>query len=554
MANRTLKLNPAQLISVLLNPKHEVQVWGRGTGKSNSQGNKVDRIVKSMPRSSSVMTGKTYMQLLTRTLPPMISFLERMGYLRNRDFFIGKKPPKIWGWREPYEAPLSYEHYMVFGNPQGSVGFHLTSQDRVGSGRGLNTDFELTDETLTIDIDRYNKEIHATNRGNLNRFGKLSWHHGTHHSTSMPYSNEGKWLLDAGDYYEKEAGIRYKELWNRIVKMQLDLLEIEKPNEFAAQWNEIQRIRKRMTPFVSKKGMLFTLANAFDNIDNVGMSYIREQYRTTPRLTFFIEIMNMIVDKVEDCYYNINLEKQVYHDSYNYSFIDSLDYNFKKLGSPDSRFDKDVESNKPLKIVPDWGASISFLIVVQDNTLVDPDKKLTKNYVKEFFAKPNTGHVMIDDVVDDFCKYYRFHNDRTVIYYKDKYGDERQPNTGVTYNQQAIDKFRKLGWNVMLKEDKAKEPPHHEKYLLWTNVFKENNEKFPVVRINGNNCQFLIIAMQNTKVIEREGQFKKDKTSEHIKSKTPPEEATHSTDAADKILWVDYNSLSKGSDFIAARI
>jgi hypothetical protein len=162
----------------------------------------------------------------------------------------------------------------------------------------------------------------------------------------MPYSKDGKWLLDAGDYYMNEAGIDYKQLWNRVVKMQLDLLEMDKPKEFAAQYNEIQRIRReRMYPRISKDGMLFTLSNAFDNLENVGLSYIKEQYRTTPRLTFLIEIMNMIIDKVEDCYYNIDVDKHVYHDSYNYTYIDSLDYDFKQLGSPDSRFDKDVDSN-----------------------------------------------------------------------------------------------------------------------------------------------------------------------------------------------------------------
>lgn len=555
MAIKSLSFNPAQLTSVLINPKDEIQVWGRGTGKSTGQAWKMKRIVETMPRSSSIITGRTYTQILTRTIPPTIAFFEKLGYVRNKDFFIGKKPPKSWKWKEPYQAPVSYDHYFVFGSPKGSVGFHLASQDRVGSGRGFNTDFEFTDESLTLDIDRYNKEIHATNRGNLHEFGHLPWHHGSHHSTSMPYSKDGKWLLEAGNYYEQEAGIRYKELWNRVVRMQIDLLEIpkDKPKEFAMQWNEIQRLRRRMTPFPSKDGMLFTLSNAFDNLDNVGLSYIRDQYKTTPHLTFLIEIMNMIIDKVEDCYYNLDPDKHVYHDSYNYSYIDSLDYDFKRLGSPNSRFDKDVDRNQPLKMVQDWGAAISWIIIGQDNTLVDRDKRLTKNYVKEFYAKPQTGHVMIDDVIDQFCEYYKHHNDKTVIYYKDKYGDERQANSTMTYNQQAIDRLRSKGWHVILHEEKAKEPPHHEKYLLWSNVFKENNDKFPTVRINGNNCKFLIIAMQNTKVKEKDGKFSKDKSSESSKSKTPVEEATHSTDAADKLLWVDYNTSQSSGEFIPTR-
>lgn len=554
MAKKSIQFNNAQLKSVLLNPKHEIQCWGRGTGKSNQHAWKAHRNIKHMPRSSSVITGQTYTQILTRTLPPMMSFLERLGYVRDKDFFIGKRPPKAWGWKLPFEAPMNFDYYIVFGSKKGAVGFHLASQDRVGSGRGLNTDFEFTDESLTLKMDRYNKEIHATNRGNLDRFGHLSFHHGSHHSTSMPLTSDGKWILEAGDYYKEEFNVDYKGLWNRVVKMQLDLLDLTDPYEFKKLWNEIVRVRKRMIPQVSKDGMLFTLANAFDNIENVGLEYIKDQYRTTPRLIFLTEIMNMIIEKVEDCYYNLT-DQAIYFDKYNYSYIDSLDYDFKKLGSPDCRFDADLDKDKPIKLVPDWGANISVMLAVQDNHLVHPEQRKTKNFLKEFFVKPESGKVMIDEVIDNFCDYYRFTNDRTVIYYRDKYGDEGLANSSLTYNDQAIRKLRQNGWRVILKEYKGKEPPHHEKFLMWGNILKETNQdKFEIVRINGNNCKFLIIAMNNTKVIDRKGKFEKDKSSEHKKSNIPPEEATHSTDAADKITWIDYQDIKKGGGFIATRL
>src|SRR6056297_2818100 len=103
MANKALRLNAAQQASVLLNPKYEYQVWGRGVGKSTGHPWKMKRLIESMPRSSSVITGRTYTQILTRTIPPAISFFEKMGYIRDKDFFIGKRPPKAWKWREPYQ-------------------------------------------------------------------------------------------------------------------------------------------------------------------------------------------------------------------------------------------------------------------------------------------------------------------------------------------------------------------------------------------------------------------------------------------------------------------
>ena len=548
---KNLSFNPAQWVSVLRNAKHETQVWGRATGKSTIQSWKVKRVVETMPRSNSVITGKTYTQILKRTLHPMIAYFEKIGYVRDKDFFIGHKPPKEWKWKRPYESPESFDRYIVFGNPKGSVGFNLASQDRPGSGRGLNLDFEFTDETLTLDFDRYNQEISKGNRGNLNEFGHIPWHHGSHHSTSMPLTKE---ILMAGNYYEQEAGIRYLDEWNKIVKMYLDLLEIDDRSEKTLYYNEILRKRRQIIPFVSKDGVLFSLANVFDNIKNVGYDYIMDQYRTTPRLIFLTEVMNMVMDKVEDCYYAIDTDKHIYYNSYDYSRIDKLDYDFKKLGSPDSTWDSDTDSNQPLKMVMDWGSNISWLIIAQDNALVDSARRITKNYLKEFYAVPQTGHVMIDDVVDNFCHYYRYHNDRTVIYYKDKYGDAGKANTATTYNQQAMQRLRKNGWNVIAKEERAKEPPHHDKYLLWTNVFKENNPKFPIVRINGNNCKYMIIAMQNTRVEQRDGKFKKDKSSEHKNSKVPVTEATHSTDAADKLLWVDSKSTRTTGSFVPSRL
>ncbi len=554
---KELKLNKAQLQSAIHSAKHERQVWGRGTGKSNLIAWKMNRIVKAMPRSSSVITGKTFTQILTRTLPPVVSFLERLGYVRNQDFFIGRKPPAKWRWKEPYEAPLKYDHYMVIGSKQGSVGFHLASQDREGSSRGMNTDFEFADEFLLIDKDRYDKEISATNRANKDRFGHIPFHNGSHFATSMPFSAESKHILEDASYYEQEAGIQYMDIWKRIVRMQLDLLEINDPGEFAKLWNEIARVkREELNHFVSKDGVLFTFANAFDNIENLGLSYIKDQYNKLPRLTFLIEIMNMIIDKVEDCYYNLQEEKQIYYDSYDYSYLDSLDYDFSRLASEDCRFDADIDKHSPLKFVVDWGSNISFALVAQENRKVDPTGNLTKNFVKEFYVKPEIGRVMIDDLIDMFCKYYRFHYNKTVIYYRDAYGDERHANTTQSYNEQAVQRFAKNGWNVVPKDYRGKEPPHHEKYLLWSNILKESGDpNFPVVRINGNNCKNFIVAMKNTRVLEKDNKFKKDKSSEHKHSAIPQEEATHSTDAADKLIWVDHQEQGKGgNDFIETRM
>jgi hypothetical protein len=101
----------------------------------------------------------------------------------------------------------------------------------------------------------------------------------------------------------------------------------------------------------ASRRFLFTLANAFDNIDNVGMSYIVREYEMRNLLTILIEIMNLMLDTVEDCYYHINEAKHVYFNATNDSFIRDLaentNFNFQKLASHDSRFDADCSPNAP---------------------------------------------------------------------------------------------------------------------------------------------------------------------------------------------------------------
>jgi hypothetical protein len=554
--NEIISLNNAQASGLVLNAPKKVDIWGRGTGKSYVVGWDVNLINRIMPRAVTSVTGQTYGQLLTRTLPSTFKFLEKLGHVKDKTYRVCQKP--LPWWETPYERIMKYDNFISFS---GGNGLLLLSQDRQGSGRGPNVDFEVVDEALTINKVRYDEETSPTNRGNDEYFGPKSpkpipMHHGFHFVSSMPYTAEGKWLLDYAAYYEEEAGIRLFDIWNRIIRMQLELLEITDPKDFKHQWNEIARVRKQISPFISKDGILFTLSNAFDNIDNVGLSYIKRQREKQTDLIFMIEIMNMFLSVVEDCYYQLDPDKHVYHNAYNESFLrdyaEDTNWDWQKLGSPDSRFDSDVDPDEQLELVFDWGSSISFMLVCQENNLVT-QKMESFNFLHEFFVKPQRGRVMIDDLIDEFCEYYRYHKDKTVVYYRDKYGDIKQANSSETYNEQAINRLIKNGWEVVIIEYKGNEPPHHEKYLFWANILKERNPELPIVRINGTNCKHFVVALNNTRVIEKDNKFKKDKRSENQKSSVPQEEATHSTDAADKIIWIKYRSNVTRSSFVPAR-
>jgi len=562
-----ISLNTPQLISVLNNAKSQVDIHGRGTGKSYIIGWEMNEIIRKMPRSVTSITGRTYGQILTRTLPSTMKFLERVGYIKDRDYVIGRKPPKHF--KDSYEKINKYDNFISFLN---GTGFLMLSQEREGSSRGPNLDREIVDEALTLIKSRYDEEVSPANRGNEEFFGiknpnPVRQHHGFRYVSSMPYSQEQKWLLDFGNYYEQEAGIQLFDTWNRIVKLQLQLIKAkqqEDRNLFKQIWHEVIRLKSKIAPFTSKSGLLFTLANAFDNIENLGFSYIIREYEKQSLLTFMVEILNWVVDKIEDCYYHIDPEKHVYYDATNDDFITSFaqnnNYDAKLLEAPDCRFDLDCDPSKPLELTPDWGSSINLFSIGQERNfnfvskLVEP----VDCVINEFFNKPQETNIpMINELVQQFNTYYKEHPTKEIIYYRDRYGDSRQPNVknSSSFNHQAIEQLEKFGWMVIPKSHRGMEPPQHDKYLLWVNILKGSDKRFPIVIFNGKKCKYSLISMNNTKVIERNGKFQKDKSSERSK-KILPEEATHFSDAVDKRIWTKYGELllRYQSSFVDARL
>jgi hypothetical protein len=570
MAEVELHGNMAQLPKLLLRAPCEVSVEGRGTGKSFDIGFKMDQIIRTMPRSVTSLTGKTYGQLLTRTLPSSLKLLNQMGQQKDVTYVIGKRPPAHF--KDSYETLNKFDNVISFIN---GTRFAMISQSEVGSGRGANVDYEIADEALLLNQEQYNNEVSPTNRGNLEFFGKKSrrpiWlHHGFKFSTSMPLNKEGRWILEYGDYYKTERGIRLFDIWNRVVMQQVDLLKVvaeykathsaDLVDEFRRQWNEIQRLKKQIAPFVSKQGVLFTLSNAFDNLEMLGFDYLLKNQKQLPLLIFMTEIMNMYYDKVEDCFYSIQERKHVYYTGYDSERMlgkaQDVGYNLEEGMFDSCIYDRDCDTNEPLELSFDWGSSICVMTVQQPrywdfvNNCSSP--VVCQTMINEFFTKPDGGdNMMIRDLIGKFAKYYEGHHCRRVIFYKDKYGDHRNPNVlnNRTYNEMAEEELEKHGWTVLLEEHAGMEPPQSDKHLLWNIILGEANDTVPRFRINGDKCKYALISMNNAKVKTVEGQLKKDKSSERPTSGVLPEEATHFSDAVDKLIWTKYASYLNGGGY-----
>ena len=106
--------NRAQLPKLLLQAPCEVSVEGRGTGKSFDIGFKMDAVIRYLPRGICTITGKTFGQLLTRTLPSSLKLLNQIGHQKDFDYVIGRKPPA--GFLSSYEALSKFDNVISFRN------------------------------------------------------------------------------------------------------------------------------------------------------------------------------------------------------------------------------------------------------------------------------------------------------------------------------------------------------------------------------------------------------------------------------------------------------
>ncbi|MDD3194398.1 MAG: hypothetical protein PHU68_01180 [Paludibacter sp.] len=563
-----ISLNSFQISAQLFKAKLKYLIAGRATGKSFINGAEVDENVRLMPRGITSVTQDTIGQALTKTLPSTFKYLEMLGYkkydprTKSGDYVVCGKPPAHF--YDPFEKVMSHEHMITFSN-----GHALYLLSQLSGARGPNADYNITDEALTIDKIKFDQEAAATNRGNEEVFGFKSKnpvykHHGSTFTSSMGYLPEHKWLTEPAKYYEDEAGIRLFEVWNKIVNLQLQLIKAKLDNEqiLAIElWKETIRLRKEITPFVSKDGILFMLSNAFDNVHNIGFSYITKMYQVMDLVTFMIEILNYFIDKVTDCYYSID-DRHVYYKADNDDYIrgiaDDNNFDWDALQNRHSLYDADCDANKAIEITPDWGSKISLIEVSQESMYDYVTGLITPcdNNINEFFVKPDDNpDTMINALIDKFCDYYRHHKKKVVIYTVDTYGDIVLASSKKTYNQHAIYRLERNKWKVIVRKHPGKEPPHNDKYLLWRYMLNETDPKLPRKRFNGTRCKYTLISMNNTSVIQKtDGKFQKNKKSE-AQSSVLPEEATHFGDAVDKRIWTKYGAqLRKDSTFVSPRL
>lgn len=483
---KKIQLNLPQMLAVMAEQKEIDLEWGRGTGKSTILGWFVKEFIRQMPRATFFLVGETYTQILNRTLPSTKEGLEMFGLHEGIDYFIGCKPPAKMGFDKPYQAPKNYDHFWSFPN---GAGFHLISQDRPGTGRGLNTYGGLGDEAALLDKEKLFNDVQTTNRATKARFEKSSLLNAEIYASTTPMTKRGRWFTDR------------------------------------------EKIAKR-----HPKDVFFLRANALANKHNLSKGWFERMKRDSPsEMHYNAEVMNIRPKQITDGFYaQLNAERHYYTAPYDYSRI--RQYTTVDGGEMTTKLDCSTDGDRiatqELIISVDWGASINSMVVMQ---LVNNQEL---RVLKSFFVK----HPKILDHLwtEEFLPYYRLHKYKKVHFYYDRNGNSKVANSNKTYAEQATDLMRNAGWSVV-SMSKGLDPYHNDKYLVINKALMEGRDDVPVIRINKNNNEDLIIALENTEAKEQRGLIKKNKSSER-RSSLPREHATDLTDAFDIPIF----SLFKG--------
>ena len=516
---KQIYFNPPQQEVMFTGAHTVVFVGGRRIGKTHGVAAPfLLRNIQRMPGSSGAFVASTYKRALTNTIPGTLAALDSWGYKRDIHYFIGKRPPKVSGFKSPRIEPAEYEYVISFYN--GSI-VYIISQDRPGTSNSLTLDYLICDEAKFLDFEKLKDETFPANGGYKGYFGNRSYHHSLLIISDMPTTKKGSWFL------------RYEE------KSDPELVEIIQGTIFEI-WKTKDRIRKltsedkpipdylkyylkKLYKDLAELRSVCVYYKEFSSIENLlvlGENYIKQMKRDLPPLVFQTSILCRKTGVLKDGFYNNMRENLHYYVANDNSYLDSLEYKFDKISDESSLQDSDIDRDRPISIGMDYNANINWIVAGQQYGR-------TLRVLKSFYVKYERK---LREVAQDFCKYYRHHRNKTVIYYYDStaLGSNYAVNDE-DFRTVVSDEFVKQGWTV--KSIHIGNPMRHsEKWLLISEGFAGKSGLTPM--LNSNNNEELILAMEQTGVYKGAAGFKKDKRGEKL-AETEEDKLEYRTDGTD---------------------
>lgn len=515
MSEKKVYFNKPQRLTQLIGANTTVIVAGRRTGKTDSIAAPfVLRNMQRMPGSTGGIVVPTFKHGLTNTIPGLLAAWKRWGFIEGIHYVVGRKPPK--SFRQPIIDPKDYEHVISFYN--GSVAV-IISQDRPGSSNSLTLSWLLVDEAKFIDYAKLKDETLPANGGIKSYFGKHSFNHSIMILSDMPQTQKGSWFLHYRDKMDvdliKTIEATVYEIWRTKERIRaLNAKGAQVPPYLKGYLRRLDRDLNKMRSVA----VYYREYSSIENLQLLGENYIKQMKRDLTPLTFQTSILCQRIGIAKDGFYSSMREGHKY-DANDNQYLDTLgyDYDFSML---DARADKDVDPDAPICIGMDYNANINWIVAGQPR-----DRRL--NVIKSFYVKFERK---IPALVEDFCRYYAEHRNKTVVYYYDAtaLGSNYAVNDQ-DFHYNVVKEFERHGWRV--ESVYLGNPMHHdEKYLLINNAFAGKQRLMPF--FNRSNNEDLILAVQSAGVSRGRNGFHKDKSGEKL-AESEEDLLEHRTDGTD---------------------
>ena len=513
--DKSVYFNTPQRLTQLIGANTTVIVAGRRTGKTDSIASPfVLRNMQRMPGSTGGIVVPTFKHGLTNTLPGLFAAWKRWGFINGIHYVVGRRPPKSFA--KPIIEPSDYEHVISFYNGSCAI---IISQDRPGSSNSLTLSWILVDEAKFVDYERLKDETLPANGGIKSHFGHHSCNHSMMILSDMPQTQKGSWFLHYEDKMDKELiatieGTVY-EIWRTKERIRaLNAKGVAVPPYLKSYLRRLDTNLNKMRSVA----VYYKEYSSIENLQLLGENYIKQMKRDLTPKTFQTSILCQRIGIAKDGFYSSMKESHKYNAS-DFAYLDSLGYDFNPR-LLDCRADADVNPHAPICIGMDYNANINWIVAGQPN-----GRRL--NIIKSFYVKFERK---IPALIEEFCRYYANHQNKTVVYYYDTTA------LGANYavNEQdfhwvVCHEFERHGWQV---EDVYLGNPmrHDEKYLLINQGFAGKQRLMPF--FNRQNNDDLILAVQSAGVTRGRNGFRKDKGGEKL-AETEEDLLQHRTDGTD---------------------
>ena len=563
-------LNPAQRLAYNFGARSTFVRAGRGVGKSTGfLAPRLYQCALTIPRSEGIFLGNSIKQLYTKTLPQVITGLEQVFGLKEGYHFVRGRAPKNLGYKMPIKVPRVWENVIHWYN--GSCTYAISMAIKASSN-GFNSAYIIADETRYLQPwKKVVEEVLPTLRGGM--YDHPGWD-----EKLNPYYLSQMWVSDAAitvkqAEWEKNIDTQTEEINEQIAEM---LAELKVLPELASNEYFLRKLNS-----LRAQSRVFFNFSSLENVAILGERFIRELKRDMPEMMFNIQILGMRKGVARDGYY-ANFDSDVHgyipgeddqtnavynkytkkfvHTHYDGGIKKKVEYETVDLDETskikDCSLDTDVLPSEPLRIAFDYNANISTVCTGQTYKMDGTESLVV---LSSMFVK---NERKLRALCGDWSRYYepqRRRNNNVIFYYDatakqgGAYALENAKDT--QYHNIVKEELEKRGWKVTMVFMGS--PMGHAQKFQFINDVLTGRQK-PFLRINKENNEYLIVAMENCRVVMSSQGPKKDKSLEKRKSEEgeagPMETRTDITDALDTLLIGVRYFNSSGLFFSAPRV